>query len=509
MNTNKNKNSLLNAVTAMGLTFTNGLFGIVVTRFIIGCFGSDFNGLNSTANQIVNVLMIIEGGFTLASNVALFAPLSDNDYTTVNGILSATKKKFKKISLIFLAVGLVAAAVYAFIANSSLPREFIGTLIVMTVIPAAFNLFYATTYRVLLQSQQREYIINIITICTIGLGHISNIIMISLGGPMWAVRFITMVFALLNSLLIAGYVKKKVPFINLKEEPKNELIVGTRDVMIQKITGVIYNSAPIVFLSISPAGGTALASVYAVYNNVFIMLKSLLHGIIDAPRLSFGQMLTERKKEDVWNTFAQYEYAAFTAIYVLLTTCCALILPFIALYTDGITDIDYYDMTIAILMVLITVMEMLHIPSGHLINMSGNFKVSKNFQLIACTVLIIGMIIGGYFFGVYGMLGAVLLVAVLLSILEMGYIHLFFFEKKLLSLLKLILPFFIAGVLICFAELQLPVEINSYFKFIIYGVIFAAINGISALIIGFIFNRKVLTGLIKRALKLIKLIIKR
>ena len=141
MNTNKNKNSLLNAVTAMGLTLTNGLFGIVVTRFIIGCFGSDFNGLNSTANQIVNVLMIIEGGFTLASNVALFAPLSDKDYTTVNGILSATKKKFKKISLIFLAVGLVAAAVYAFIANSSLPREFIGTLIVMTVIPAAFNLF--------------------------------------------------------------------------------------------------------------------------------------------------------------------------------------------------------------------------------------------------------------------------------------------------------------------------------------------------------------------------------
>lgn len=506
MNTNKNKNSILNAITAMGLTLTNGLFGIIVTRFVIASFGSDFNGLNSTANQIVNVLLILEGGFTLASNVALFSPLTNKDYDTVNAILSATKKKFRRVSLIFLLVGLVAAVGYAFAANSTLPREFIATLITMTVIPAAFNLFYATTYRVLLQSQQREYIINIITICTIGLGHLSNIIMISLGGPMWAVRFITMVFALINSLLIAGYVRKKVSFINLKADPKSEFIVGTSDVMIQKITGVIYNSAPIVFLSISPAGGTALASVYAVYNNVFIMLKGLLHGIIDAPRLSFGQMLTERKREDVWNTFAQYEYAAFSAIYILLTTCCALILPFISLYTDGINDVNYYDMTIAILMVLITVMEMIHIPSGHLINMAGKFKVSKNFQLIACIVLIIGMATGGYFFGVYGMLGAVLLVAVLLAIMEMGYIHLFFFEKKLLKLLRLVLPLLIAGVAICYAELQIPIEINSYFRFLVFGVIFTCINGISAVIIGLIFNRRELLSLIKRVLRLLKII---
>ena len=73
--------------------------------------------------------------------------------------------------------------------------------------------------------------------------------------------------------------------------------------MAQKITGVIYESAPIIFLSISPAGGTKLASVYAVYNSVFIMLKSLLHGVIDAPRHGFGQILSERDREEVWPVF--------------------------------------------------------------------------------------------------------------------------------------------------------------------------------------------------------------
>lgn len=500
----RSKISLLNAISALMMTFVNGLMGIVVTRFIIERFGSDFNGLNSTANQIVNVLLILEGGFTMASNVALFAPLTKRDYDLVNGILSATRNKFRKIGIIFLVIGIAISVGYGFVVNSSLKTEFVITVILMTVIPAAFNLFYATTYRVLLQTQQKEYIINIITIITLFLGHFSNIIMILVNGPMWMVRFNTMIFSIVNSLMIAFYVKKKVSFLNLKVEPRPEYIKGTNDVMIQKITGVIYNSAPIVFLSISPTGGTLLASVYAVYNNVFTMLKSLLHGVIDAPRLSFGQMLTERKKEDVWRVFAQYEYAAFSAIFVLLSTCCVLIMPFIELYMDGITDANYFDMVIAVFMVLITVVEMLHIPSGHMLNMAGLFRISKNFQLISCIVLVISMAIGGSIWGVYGMLAAILLVAVLLCFLEMGYIHTKFFEKKLWSLMRLMLPLIVVGIIACVLEMQLPVNINGYISFLVHGVLFVCINGIIALAVGFIFNRKELTALLSRVLRIIK-----
>lgn len=500
----RSKISLLNAISALMMTFVNGLMGIVVTRFVIERFGSDFNGLNSTANQIVNVLLILEGGFTMASNVALFAPLTKEDYELVNGILSATRNKFRKIGIIFLIIGIAISVGYGFVVNSSLKTEFVITVILMTVVPAAFNLFYATTYRVLLQTQQKEYVVNIITVITLFLGHFSNIIMIVLNGPMWMVRFNTMIFSIVNSLMIAFYVKKKALFLNLKVEPRPEYIKGTNDVMIQKITGVIYNSAPIVFLSISPTGGTLLASVYAVYNNVFTMLKSLLHGVIDAPRLSFGQMLTERKKEDVWRVFAQYEYAAFSAIFVLLSTCCVLIMPFIELYMNGITDANYFDMVIAVFMVLITVVEMLHIPSGHMLNMAGLFRISKNFQLISCIVLVISMAIGGSVWGVYGMLAAILLVAVLLCFLEMGYIHTKFFEKKLWSLIRLMLPLIIVGIIACVLEGQIPVNINGYVSFFVYGVLFVCINGVIAVSVGFIFNRKELTALLSRVLRIIK-----
>ena len=503
MQQNRNRYSLFNAISAMGLTLVNGFLGIVVTHFVIARFGSDFNGLNSTANQIVNVLLIIEGGFTLASNVALFAPLTAGDYSLVNGVLAATKRKFRKIGGIFLTIGCTVAVAYAFLVNSALPVGFIITMVIMTIVPASFNLYYATTYRVLLQTQQKEYVISLIAICTVGLGHVTNLIMINLGGPMWAVRFVTMLFALLNSLIIGNYVKRKNPFLNLNVEPRRELIKGTGDVMAQKITGVIYNAAPIVFLSISPSGGTALASVYAVYNNVFIMLKSLLHGIIDAPRLGFGQMLTERKRDEVWRVYAQYEYAAFLAVFTLLSTACALILPFIKMYTANVSDINYYDPKIAILMVLIAVLEMIHIPSGHLINMAGEFRISRNFQVISCIVLLIGMSVGGMLWGVYGMLGAILCVACLLAVMEMGYVHIRFFSGKLLELMRLVVPLILSGVGLCSLELCLLLPIVSYFSFVLYGLLLIVINAGIAFTVGLIFNRSELLALIQRAKRMV------
>lgn len=501
---NRSKLSLWNALSAVALTMINGLFGIVVTRLIIAQYGSDFNGLNSTVNQIVNVLLVLEGGFTMASNVALFDPLTKCDYNLVNGILTATRSKFRRIGLLFLAIGLAVSVGYGFVVNSALPTEFVITVVVMTVIPAAFNLFYATTYRVLLQAQQKEYAISLITTITIALGHVSNIVLVAVEGPMWMVRFNTMVFNLLNSVLIVCYVKRKAPFLNFAVIPHPERISGTNDVMVQKITGVIYNSAPIVFLSVSPVGGTLLASVYAVYNNVFSMLKSLLHALIDAPRLSFGQLLTERKREDIWLVFAQYEYAAFSAVYVLLCTCGALIMPFINLYMDGITDVNYYDLAIAVFMLLIAAVEMIHIPSGHLINMAGEFRISRNFQLISCIVLLIGMVVGGSIWGIYGMLGAVLLVAFILACLEIGYVHTRFFQGRLGKLARLLFPMSLSSLAICYLEMHIPLRVDSYLSFLVYGIVFTLVNTFFVFSVGFIFNRKELTSLVRRFCRLLK-----
>lgn len=501
---NRNKITMLNAISAMLLTLVNGVLGIVVTKLVIEYFGSDFNGLNSTANQIINVLLVIEGGFTLASNVVLFTPLSKENYNLVNNILYVTRKKFHMIGIMFADMGLVVAVIYTLFINSDLNRRLIFSVIIMAVIPSAFNLFYATTYRVLIQTMQKEYIINFSNLITIGLGHISTIVMILVGGSVWMVRIITMTFALINSVLIVIYTKKKCRYLDIKDNGLNVYIPGTRDVMIQKVTGIIYSAAPIVFLSISPSGGTVLASVYAVYNNVFNMIKSVLRSIIDAPRLSIGQMLTSNDRNAVWRIFCQYEYISIVAVFLTCTTSYVLVLPFISIYTNGITDANYYDALIALLMVLITVFEIIHIPSGHLINMAGEFRISMYFQSIACVALIVTMVIGGIYWGIYGLIVSVLVVAILLAVFEIGYVHIVFFKKKIKEFIKIMLLYAVSGYLVVLFENQWTSNVDSYAMFCIYGIILLILNLLVAFAIGIVFFRDILSSCLLRCKNLVK-----
>ena len=502
--TDRTRYSLYNALSAIMLTFINGFFGIIVTRLIIGKFGSDFNGLNSTANQIINVLLLMEGGFTLASNVALFAPLSKSDYITTNSILNATRQIFKKIGFAFLGVGIAVAAFYTVLVKSALPQEFVFTLVLMALAPQAVNFFYTTSYRILLQAQQKEFVITGFTALTIGAGHIVNILLITHDGKMWMIRFVTMCFAILNCFLITSYTKRKNSFLDSSVEGDNRLIKGTKDVMAQKITGAIYSSWPMIFLSISTAGGTILASVYAVYNSVFMIIKALLHAVIDAPRLGFGEMLSQRKREEVWPSFKEYEFVAVFLIFVTIITAFVMILPFISLYTRGIADTNYYDEWIAVFMALICVFELLHIPSGHLINMSGNFKVSKNFQVIACVVLVISMFFLGSMFGVHGMLLSLLIVALLLAFLEIIYIHSYFFSKKTRDFVALTVPFLFVGFLLAVKEKDLVGTVNSIGEFIIKTFIALSLNIIIALGLGLLFNKNETCSIFNRINRAIK-----
>ena len=498
------KKSFLNALSALGMTLTNGLLGIVVTRMVILRFGSDFNGLNSTANQIVNVLLILEGGFSLASNVALFRPLSEGNYDKVNSLLASTADKFHKIGLLFLLCGLGVAAAYTFFVNSALPKELIFSLLLMTVFPAAVNLYFAVTYRVLLQAQQREYVINFIMTLSIACGHLGNMVMIRAGGPMWAVRAITMSCSLSSSLAIVLYVRRKNRRVRFTRETPRAAIRGTGDVMVQKITSVIYASAPIIFLSVSPAGGTALASVYAVYNNVFVMAKSLMHALIDAPRLSLGFLIAKQKREEVWRVFRQYEYVSFLAIFAAFSTAFAQILPFIRLYTRDVADVNYLDGAIALLMSAIVTLEMLHIPSGHLINMAGEFRVSRNFQLTACVSLLLLMVLGGSMRGIYGMLGAVLATAVLLAVLEIGFVHTRFFPKRLGEFFSMLFPVALTGIALGAFEARLSVPQNGYIVFFLQCAALLALNSGALLLVAFATQRETTYFLWRRIRRLLK-----
>ena len=95
----------------------------------------------------------------------------------------------------------------------------------MAIIPQVVNLFFVCKYRVLIQAEQKEYIIALFTLVTTCIGHLINIVTIPIFKEMWIIRFVTMFFAVFNGVVIILYAKKQYKWISFQVDERYDLIV--------------------------------------------------------------------------------------------------------------------------------------------------------------------------------------------------------------------------------------------------------------------------------------------
>lgn len=487
---NKGKKSILNAVVGLVQMLVTSLIGLVFNRIILENFGSSANGINATVSQIVNAIMIVEGGFTLASNVALFEPWGKGDVDRINGILSATKKRFDVIGWIALSIGLLIAFVYPFTVNSEMPYFEIVALMLSVLLPTCYNLGVTTKYRVVLLTEQKEYIISLISLITYVIGMIvAMAAVLFFDASLVMARAIIMLSLFASYIGITIYCNKNFPFISFREKPQYGEIKGTKSVIAMKLTSVLYTSAPIIIISMLPEGGFVLASVYAVYNSIMSVVNSGLSAVINAPRLGLGALFAENDKKLLVSVYSQYETISFMGLAVILGTASFLILPFVSVYTQGIEDVNYIDKLLAILLIAKNFFEILHIPSGQMIQMSGRFKASNKIQIIACIALAILLLIGLITTNLYIIIFAVVFAAIVLAVLEIIYSERNILNRGWSSFVKSAIPTFVLSTICAGLGMANLINCKSFLEFAVIGIITFTIISLSTFLVYYLVDR--------------------
>lgn len=501
---NKSKLSMINAIFALIQMGAVSIIGLVIGRSILTYYGSDYNGVNSIVTQLVNVIMVLEGGFTLASNVALFKPFGEKNIEKINGILSATGKRFNTVSIIAIIIGTIIAIIFPLCITTQVPYATCVCLMLTVLLPSCFNLGYSMKYRVVLLANQREYVISAISTAFYIVGNCMAIIIIRAGHSILEARIAIMISLFLSYYMIGEYCKKKYNFISFKEKPRFQEIRGSRNVIALKITSMLYSSIPIILISTLPTAGAMLASVYAVYKNVISIVSSCLTSITNAPRLGFGALLAEDNLNAVEKMFNLYEKITFLGLSIILGTTCLLIMPFIELYTRGVNDVNYHNVLMACIMLATIYLEICHIPSGQIIQMSGAFEVSRNIQLIAFIVLIISMTIARWLIGLYGIIVSILLAALVLCILEIGYTGVKIFKRNWGKLILNIVPSFIICVITCIIGFSGRIHCDNYIIFVLEGLVSIIILSCISIVIYYLIDPdsiKKIFGMVKRFLE--------
>jgi O-antigen/teichoic acid export membrane protein len=385
------------------------VLGIVIPRLFITSFGSDVNGLVSSINQIFAYIALFEAGVGTATVVALYGPVANRDKCTINSILSATHHYYKRTGLYYLAAVIIFAAVYPFIVTTNIDKITIAVVILFSGMSGVINYFFYGKVFLLLQAEGKNYVISNLTIVVTMLISASKIILLMKGYNIIAVQSTYVVFYLMQAAFVEYYIKKKYKWLNYHVAPDYKAISKKTDVLVHQISYLIFSNTDVITLTIFT--NLKIVSVYTVYTLIFGVISTAIGHVINGFTFTLGQMYnTDRRRFIRMNDV--YELYFLALVFALYAIVYIFALPFLKLYSAGITDINYVDKYLSVLFVTIGLLSVSRLTCNQAINIAGYFRETRWRTILESCINLGSSLILVNFFGIYGVLmgtGAALL----------------------------------------------------------------------------------------------------
>ncbi|MEH7331270.1 polysaccharide transport protein [Neobacillus drentensis] len=378
------------------------LIGLILPRLFITVYGSAINGLMLSIRQFLNFLNIVESGIGLTSITALLKPMAANDKEAANGILSAAKLLYLRAGYILVSFIALLAIIYPFLIADQVSYQIAFFLVLILGGNSFVDFFIIGKYKVLLTADQRVYVLTNMQIIGLIANLISYVILIKAGWDVLLVNGIATCFLASKSILVLAYVKKHYPNVSFKEKPDTEALAQRWDVFIHQITGVIVFNTPVIIITIFL--GLKEVSVFTTYNMVFSAITLLVTSFSSALFAGIGDLLVRGEKNRVIEVYNIFESVYYALIAWAFTTAFLLILPFIKIYTHGVSDANYIRPELAILFIAVGVISNIRVPAYTLVNSAGHFKETKYRALAEAIINLLASLILVQMFGTEGVL---------------------------------------------------------------------------------------------------------
>ena len=370
----RSKVAIKNIISAMIGQIITLICGFVIPRLIIENFGSSVNGLTSSIAQFLGYISLLESGIGPVIMSALYKPLAKKDNREIANIIKSSQKFFRTIAYVFLIYLVVLCIIYPTVINNEFDKLFTISLILIIAISTFAEYFLGMTYKLFLNADQKGYIVSSIQIITTILNAIFVVVLVKIGCSIQIVKLASVSIFALRPILQYIYIKKKYN-INLKEADSNYKLKQKLDGLAQHIASVVHSNTDVAVLTIF--SNLKEVSVYSIYLLVVNGIKNLTLSLRNGIDALFGDIIAKEEKELLNKGFRIYELFYFTIITIIFTCTLVLIVPFVSVYTRGISDINYARPLFGFLIVLAEFVDCIRLPYGTLISSAGKFKETR------------------------------------------------------------------------------------------------------------------------------------
>ena len=364
----------LNIVMSVIYQLTAAVCSLILPRYILLTFGSDVNGILQSVSQLLNYTALMECGVGGLITASFYKPLAEGDSEHVSDIFNNTKSFFDKISYVYMALVAMLAFSVKFFIHTDFDFGYVCTLVIILGVSYYFSYYFAMAQRLLMRADQKIRIVQGIQSITLALNAVFCITAMKFGVGIHTVKIINALIFLINPIALRLYVKKHYSISKTVYDKKRSFPRKT-DGIVHHIAFFIHMNTDIVLLSV--VGGTKDVSVYSVYNSVIYATENFFATISDSISAAIGNMIAKGESDTLKVSFELYQIINTAAATFVCVMEAILIIPFVKIYTSGVTDALYIRPVFAYMMIAAQWFFCIRLPYNNMINSAGHYRQTK------------------------------------------------------------------------------------------------------------------------------------
>lgn len=388
-----------NSISPLIYQVTTIICGFILPRLILGHFGTEVNGLVNSITQFLGIIAFLELGVGAVVQSSLYKPLADNDNIAVSKVITSADKFFRRLGYVLAIYVIAMLFYYPYLVKQNFSFTFTATLIIAISIRSFAQYFFGIVNRLLLLADQKAYIQYIAQTLAVITNTLGCYILIAFDCSVQVVYGMTSVIFFLQPLAIHLYIKKHYA-LNRKIHYDVEPIKQKWNGIAQHIAAVILTGSDTVILTVFSS--LVNVSIYAVYYLPMSGSRLIIMSMISGIMALIGNLWAKQDLQELRKVFAWTEWLIHTGTTLIFALTTILIVPFVQVYTHGVSDADYIQPLFGILLVAANSGHCLRLPYNIMILAAGHYKQTQHNYIIAAVMNIAISIIAVKQFGLIG-----------------------------------------------------------------------------------------------------------
>ncbi len=373
--------------------------GLILPRLILANFGSATNGLLTSITQFLALISLLDMGVGAVVQSALYKPLAEKDEVQVSMVVVSANRFFKRVAYILLVYVIALIFIFPLISSNDFEHIVIIRLIVILAINSFAQYYFSITYRLLLNADQLSYVHLFYGTLATALSTIVSVALILMGASIYCVKLSAAIAFLFQPIMINYYVARHYK-INKKIEIIGEPIKQKWNGLAQHFATVILEHTDTAVLTIFST--LESVSVYSVYHMVINGIRQLIISAMSGIKSYLGNIYVTKDIETVNKQFSQIEWAIHSCVVLLFAVMSVLIIPFVRVYTESITDANYLLPVFATIMVAAQGIYCIRLPYNYMVQAAGHFKETQMSAIIEAALNVVISVILVTYFGIVG-----------------------------------------------------------------------------------------------------------